>query len=337
MNSPLIPDAVRELAVSASDGTGHMPDAFVAAMPKVMRIQSIEHDQQSGGWFRSRAVLFHQRCSICVEWVSVTVDASLSKHALAEIRHGPDIQSVNGALRIHRLVPACQPIRSTNIFETVPCSWIADRELLSRAVLLWRELPAPLAGLVTSIFWDSPRFHRFVMGPSSIGDHHAGWNGNFRHVIEVAEHARDIGRKTPLADISLLIAAGLLHDAAKADEYRYDRKRRAFRMSERGELVGHRDTLIEWMGVARASAGDSIPEETYLALLHTINATKAAPWLGLRDPRCLEAEILSMADRLSGTEDIHERCAPTDGQSGFGALNPRNGRRCYVTSRAKRL
>jgi len=335
MNSPLIPDAVRKVAANCTDGIDSMPDGFAAAMPRVMRILSIEHEQQSGGWFRSRAVLFHQRCSICVEWASITIDNDLSKHALAEIRHEPVVQSVDGALLIHRLVPACHTIRSFNIFETIPFSWSKDRELVSRAVALWRELPAPLAGFVTSIFWDGPRFHRFVMGPSSIGDHHVGWSGNFRHSVDVAEHARDIGQKTPLADTSLLIAAGLLHDAAKADEYCYDRKRRAFRMSARGELVGHRDTLIEWMGVARASVGDLIPEETYLALLHIINATKAPPWLGLRDPRCLEAEILSMVDRLSGMGDIYQRCAPAGGQSGFGKTNPRSGRRCYVTNKSK--
>lgn len=162
--------------------------------------------------------------------------------------------------------------------------------------------------------------------------HHNGWNGNFHHSVEVAEHAREIAHRSELASVSVVIAAGLLHDAAKAVEYRYDRYRDEFRLSDRGELVGHRDTLIEWLAVARESDGVIIAEGLYLALLHAINAVRGAPsWLGMREPRSLEAEIVAMADRLSGRENLYERCAPNDERGGFGAYHKHLGHRAFVT------
>jgi 3'-5' exoribonuclease len=169
------------------------------------------------------------------------------------------------------------------------------------------------------------------MGPSSLQGHHNDWNGNFRHSVEVAEHAAMLGNRCPRANPALLVAAALLHDAAKADEYRYDRTRSRFNLSERGELIGHRDTLIEWLAVARAMARVTIANELYLSLIHVINATRAPSWVGLRDPRCIEAEILSMADRLSGQDDVHRQCVPEDGSSGFGRYHPQMKHRSYVT------
>ena len=213
MNSPLIPEALRDIVesaetsdfeavIEAASPSGIMPDRVTELIPGVMRIQSLERVLNPNGQIRNRAVLYHDRCLLCVDW------------------------------------------------------------------------------------------------------------------------------------ISLLIAGGLLHDTAKADEYRYDRIRSAFRLSDRGHLVGHRDTLIDWIAVARQTGRLSMPDDLYLALLRMINAVKGAPvWLGLREARCLEAEILSMADRLSGDEDVHVRCAPADDHASFGAYNAHMGRRSYVTEK----
>lgn len=346
MNSPFIPDpvitpaAVMDTDVASVFDT-HAPspapvaanDPVPGAMPSVMRIESIERSLTENGLIRNRAVLFHERCSITVDWLARQADTRLHRHGLAVIRHAQTARSSDGALRIDRLLPAERVLPQVNLFLTVPHGWVKDRELVARGAALWEELPRPLAHLFNAVFWKDQRFHRFAMGPSSLRHHHSDWNGNLRHSIDVAERARDIGRAVPLVNSALLIAAGLLHDAAKADEYRWDRGLHAFRLSDRGELIGHRDTLIEWLAVARRDGQVVIPEAQYLELLHTINATSGAPaWLGLREPRCLEAEILSMADRLSGREDIHVRHAPRDGCAGFGRRQP-NGQRGYVTRR----
>jgi 3'-5' exoribonuclease len=220
------------------------------------------------------------------------------------------MRCADGATRIQRLLPVTTPLPSFNLFHTLLPGWVADPSLAIRAAALWEALPRPLGYLVNAVLWESNRFHRLVTGPSSIRGHHSELSGNFRHSIEVAEHARSLAGKTGLANAPLLIAGGLLHDAAKAVEYRFDREDRRFRLSDRGQLIGHRDTLIEWLAVARETGGVIIDEATWLGLLHAFNAARGAPvCLGMREPRSLEADIFSMADRLSGREDLYRRSA----------------------------
>ena len=324
---PAEDSAFREFMETVMPG-GIMTDRIIDLIPSVMRIQSLERVLGADGKIHNRAVLYHQRCILTVAWATQHVDTRLHRFGLVTIKHALTIRRTGGAIGIHRLLPADQPLPNVNLFDMVLPEWVKDRELVARATALWEELPRPLAHLVNALLWDSGRFHRFVTGPSSINGHHNSWNGNLRHSVEVAELARDIGQRTALANVSLLIAGGLLHDAAKADEYRYDRARSAFRLSERGQLIGHRDTLIEWIATARQSGRVIVPDDSYLALLHMINAVKGAPsWIGLREPRCLEVDILAMADRLSGQEDVHARCAPEDGQAGFGAYHAHVGYR----------
>lgn len=303
-------------------------------MPAVMRVVSLQRALTPEGRIRNRAVLFHESCSLSVDWISQHVDSRLHRQGLVTIRRAQTIRCGDGAIRIQRLLPIDRPLPSENLFRTIPPSWCKDRALVSRAIELWNALPRPLAHLVNAMLWESGRFHRFVMGPSSLNGHHNGWNGNFRHSVETAELARDIGQRSPLANVPLLIAAGLLHDVGKADEYSYDRSLGAFNLSTRGELIGHRDTLVGWLAVARSIFGVVMPDDLYYALCHTIHAVSHAPrYLGLREARCIEAKILSSADGLSGGHDLHVRNAPEDGEAGFGRYHRHFGHRTYLTPR----
>jgi hypothetical protein len=87
--------------------------------------------------------------------------------------------------------------------------------------------------------------------------------------------------------------------------------------------------------VARDVVRVVMPNAVYLSLLHIINAANAPRWVGLRSSRCVEANILSMVDRLSGHEELHERCAPEDGSHGFGGYNSQFGHRTYLTPRVE--
>jgi 3'-5' exoribonuclease len=342
MNDPRIPFAV-DAAAAAVRGTFpetssedlHVteppPDAVFERLSGILRVQSLTRDVE-GDRIVNRATLYHRRATLCVDWVTQHMDTRLHDGSLVCIKPAARVRCQDGAVRIQRLVPISRPVASCNIFETIPSNWNKDTDRIDRAAALWEELPRPLAHLVTAMLWDGERLHRFVSGPSSLNGHHADIGGNFRHSIDVAEQARAIGLTQPLANVPQLIAGGLLHDLAKAAEYRYDRGRARFYLSERGELIGHRDTLIEWLAVARHSAGVIIDDASWLGFLHMLNAAKGAPdWLGLREPRSLEADILAAADRLSGQGDLRQRTAP-QGDSGFGASHPHLGRyRTYVS------
>jgi 3'-5' exoribonuclease len=328
------PVAVESGAGSPSSPSSHLsasPGFLPDTLPPVLRIQSLSRLLEDDK-IMNRAVLCHRTVSLCVDWVTQHVDTRLHRNGLVSIRPAANTRCADGAIRIQRLLPVTRPMPSFNLFDTLLPGWVKDPELVARAAALWGALPRALGHLVNAVLWDSDRFHRFVTGPSSLRGHHNDLSGNFRHSVEVAERARDLGVGCPQASTSLLIVGGLLHDVAKAAEYRYDRCGQRFLLSDRGQLVGHRDTLIEWLAVARETGGGVIDEATWLGLLHMLNAARGAPgWLGLREPRSLEAEFLSIADRLSGHEDLHRRCMPTEGMNGFGSYHPHLGHRTYVT------
>jgi 3'-5' exoribonuclease len=152
--------------------------------------------------------------------------------------------------------------------------------------------------------------------------------GNFLHALEVAELCATLAEPPRRIAIDVLLLAALLHDAGKADEYDYDRRRQVFVMSERGALVGHRHTVIEWIAAAMATRRIAIPEIKHLGLLHCLTAGVGAEFLGIRRPATLEAKILSHADRLSGDADLFRQTAPK--QAGFGRYHKHLHGRPYV-------
>jgi 3'-5' exoribonuclease len=50
-----------------------------------------------------------------------------------------------------------------------------------------------------------------------------------------------------------------------------------YEMTERGALLGHKHTVLEWIAAARAQHRVIVPEAHYLALLHAITAAKGRP------------------------------------------------------------
>jgi len=304
-------------------------DQVVDRLPSVFRLQSIARFPFDERHTLCQAALFHEQASLKVEWLCRQPDNRLTVGALVAIRWLGRPVSTMGAVRISRLVKLERPEASLNPFTTVLHSWVKDRALVARATQLWEELGRPLQHLFNAVFWDHHRFERYLDGPSSLAGHHNGRNGNFRHAVEVAERARALASHHPEAHLPVLIASSLLHDAGKAEEYRFNGRFRCFEMTERGALLGHKHTVLEWIAAARAQHRVILPEAHYLALLHAITAAKGAPdWLGLREPLSLDAHILSMVDRLSGQADLVARNAPVRG--GFGAYHRHLRGRPYV-------
>lgn len=317
--------------VKVTFSTSRLPgaDQVVDRLPPVLRIQSIARFPFDERHMLCQAVLFHEQAGLKVEWLCRQPDNRLTAGALVSIRWLGRPVSTTGAIRISRLVKLERPEASLNPFATIPHSWVKARPLVARAAQLWEGLGRPLQHLFNAIFWDHHRFERYLDGPSSLAGHHNGRNGNFRHAVEVAERALALASHHAEAHLPVLLASSLLHDAGKAEEYRFNGRHRRFEMTERGTLLGHKHTVLEWIAAARAQHRVIVPEAHYLALLHAITAAKGAPdWLGLREPLSLDAHILSMVDRLSGQADLVARNAPTQG--GFGAYHRHLGGRPYV-------
>jgi len=251
-----------------------------------------------------------------VEWECAQPDTRLNHGVLVSIRWLPRTPSIAGELRIGRLVLLEIPEAGADLFKTVPQAWVSDGALLARAAALVELLSPPLRHLFNAIFWHGRRFHRFLCGPASVAGHHSDIGGNFRHAVEVAELCARLAETRERIAMDVLLLSALLHDAGKADEYDFDRRRQVFVMSERGALVGHRHTVIEWVAAALATRRILLPEIKHLGLLHCLTAGVGADFLGIRRPATLEAKILSVADRLSGDSDLFRQTARE--QPGFG-------------------
>ena len=276
MNSQILPFPVRKAAQAVTQGlvTGYPEErasrspSLSAAFPRVMRLQSLIRSTTGNGRIANQAVLYSGHQTVKVEWESKQVDVRLRNKNLVTVVQPTRPGDGKGSLRMQSLQPAGKVLPSVNLFYTVPPSW-SDPALVDRAAALWDTLPSDLAHLVNDILWDGGRFYRYVTGPRHPG-RAADRNGNFRHAVEVAERAAALGRETLPAAVPLLIAGGLLHDAGKADAFRFDQDSQAFRFSQLGQLLGPRALAIEWVVTARLLGAQDLRETAYLTLLNIL-------------------------------------------------------------------
>ena len=298
------------------------------SLPRIFRLTSytakvIDHKRTE-----CTATLFHEKASMKVRWTTAAPDTRIKPNRLVSPRwnahRGCD---EDGALRISRLVLIERPEVMENLFETVPSGWVRDRKLVGEARGLIEALPRGHRHLFNAIFWDGERFRRFCMGPSSMNGHHNADNGNLRHAVEVAKMMRENCGVRQITNTPLAILSALLHDAGKADEYRIS-PNGEWKLSDRGRLLGHKVTVVEWIAGAMARYRITLPASHYMALLHCLTASQNAPeWLGIRKPAMLEAMMLSNMDRLSGAGELIERCAANDG---WGQFHSHIGTRPYI-------
>lgn len=287
-----------------------------ASLPNIYRLLGIQVRELAGGGMKCTAQLYHEKASLQVAWNCRQADMRMHPGVLVSPRWSGCPVSEHGALRIGRLVLMEIPEPEFDLFDTVPHAWVHDRELVARAKALTDMLPRCMKYLFNGIFWDGRRFQRFLMGPSSLRGHHKGRNGNLRHTLEVAETVLKLSENRPKVCRPVLLIAVLLHDAGKADEYKFNCRRGLFEISDRGALIGHKLTVLEWIAAVKVKYRLMIPDAHYLGLIHALMATKGVPEsAGLREPRSLEAMLLSMADRLSGNEDLINGLAGDEGAS----------------------
>ncbi len=280
----------------------------ISVMPRIFRLKSIRHVETGHRKVQCTALIFHECATIKVRWTVCHMDCRLKVGELVSPRwHGITECDTDGAIIISRLVLMGRPEPSENLFQTIPRGWVKNRALVCQAATLVEALPTSYRQLFNAIFWDGQRFKKFCIVPSSMKGHHMEDNGNLRHAVDVAKMMWQHSHARGNSDAALCILAGLLHDAGKAEEYVLHHSGE-WRLSDRGKLLGHKITVIEWIASAMARNKIMLPEAHYMALLHCLTSSANAPdYLGIRRPAMIEAHLLSSMDRMSGTEDLMAR------------------------------
>jgi 23S rRNA maturation-related 3'-5' exoribonuclease YhaM len=217
---------------------------------------------------------------------------------------------VSGVMTCHRdirYLSVSQAVQAVDL----PPEWklnLIDRDMIANfkdfvmlREIVWR-LDEEMRGVICEVLTHADIAPGFFLAPASVAGHHAVAGGNLRHAVEVAlTVARPVEGEGGELDCDLAIAAALLHDTGKALEYEA-KGNGAWQMSLRGKLIGHKLTGYEY--VAAAIRDCNLAPERALSLLHCLSATNAPAYVGMRSPGCLEAQIVGMADRLSGQTDL---------------------------------
>lgn len=292
----------------------HTPD-WLASMPRLLRIASLTCTPLNGAGYEMEASLYHDRLWFSAVWTCKQPDTRLKEGVVVSPRYAPDAICEDGRFRIAGLHPLQTPNRPENLFRTVPFHWVKTRGLLIRACRLFDQLEPPYKMLVTGVLWDADIFHGFCTVPSSMDGHHAERNGNLRHTVEVGEAVLNLLPQHPAADRQISLTAALLHDVGKALEY--EPGPREWQFTDLGKLNGHKQLVGDWIAVSDYRMRMALPRKHYYSLRHAIGAAPGVPFAsGYRTPNTPEARLLSIADRSSGTGDLHSRLSPTEGEWG---------------------
>ena len=158
----------------------------------------------------NEAVLYHKDAQITACWTSRHVDIRLKRGCCVALRGACFHQLRNGRLPVSRLELIDKPIPAINPFHTIPPTWLADRDAVQRAAMLWDRMGRPLQHLFNAVMWEGGRFYRYVTGPVGCSDYPWEPGRNFRHAVAVAEQAAKLS--SGLSDISgqVLIAAAVV-------------------------------------------------------------------------------------------------------------------------------
>lgn len=148
----------------------------------------------------------------------------------------------------------------------------------------------------------------FLIAPAAKGMHHAYPGGLLEHSLEVAdfcisdyETLRNYHKYDNL-NLNVMLAASLLHDLAKIQEYMvvdlYDGKT-LYSITETGKMIGHLCLSAMWV-YSEIDNINNFPQDTQEQLLHILLAHHGrVEWGTAVVPKTKEAEFFHMADHRS--------------------------------------
>lgn len=230
-------------------------------------------------------------------------------------KHHYEIQAGNDPV-LAKTLKTATPFSSGSIFELIPRSWKVNPLLINRIIELNLMLNESSRFLINAVLWDSERLKAFCLGPASANGHHNSQHGNILHTIEAAETVINLCKNHILVDKDMVLLCTLLHDIGKTAEY--VSVNGTTRLSDRGRLLGHKLTLLQWLSEVKGKYKLPMSEDRFMVVLHNLTASPGLPeWAGYRSPQTLESHLISMADRFSATNNLFTRNMPDSGWGSY--------------------
>jgi 3'-5' exoribonuclease len=208
-------------------------------------------------------------------------------------------------------------------------------------------IPSPLQEIVLQVI--VPRYQTFQTWPAAKMYHHARIGGLLEHSLEVARIALEIAapiwdgfspydptaivygnriRRWPTVDVGLLLAAALLHDVGKMDEFAVEA---SILYSDLGHSLGHIHLGLflvrDACNICHLDTFDSA------RLLHCIASHHGVPDYGSTiRPMTAEAIVLNQADELSAQLEMVSEALASDptGSRGWSERIPTLDRRLWL-------
>ena len=149
------------------------------------------------------------------------------------------------------------------------------------------------------------RGEEFRRIPAAKSVHHSFLGGLLMHTLQMLRLADFLaGQYGDLIDRDLLLAGTLLHDFAKAREFRFSELGLATGYSTSGQLLGH--LVMGAQEVAETAAELGTPEEKSVLLQHLLLSHHGEPEFGAAvRPMCAESELLSLIDMVDSRMEIY--------------------------------
>lgn len=149
--------------------------------------------------------------------------------------------------------------------------------------------------LLKSFFADEQFIKGFKMAPAAKGIHHVYIGGLLEHTLSLVKLCRAVTAHYKAINGDILIAAAVLHDAAKMDELSYEAN---FDYTAEGRLVGHIAMGINWVQKKIDQIPD-FPEETALHIKHILASHHGIPEFGtIKEPMTPEAVVFHHIDNI---------------------------------------
>ncbi len=141
--------------------------------------------------------------------------------------------------------------------------------------------------------------------PAAKSVHHSFLGGLLMHTCTMLQAADFLaGLYAGVVDRSLLLAGTLLHDFAKAEEFRFSPLGLVTEYSVKGQLLGH--LVMGAQEAARVAEELGVPEEKSVLLQHMLLSHHGQPEFGAAvAPACAESELLSLIDTMDSRMEIY--------------------------------